>query len=144
MKREKEINFWKNRFLKAEIRFSEPLRRNLSLRQNAKLYELVEKGPEEADRPCTFEDVDLDLLIRYDGNVSFCCQDDQCTFDLGNIFEQGLEEVWWSDRRAEVRKILRQAGGRRQFDLCKNCYALRKINDGEKLSFIAEWVKQNT
>lgn len=141
VEREKEISFWRSRFFKAKIRFSEPLKRNLQLRQSALLYELAVKDPGEVDRPCVSQDEIL--LIRYDGNVSFCCQDDQCTFNLGNVFEQSIEEVWWSERRAEIRRTLRRPGGRRQFDLCKNCYALQRINDKERLSFIAGWVKQH-
>ena len=141
MQIEKEISFWKNRFFKAEIGFSAPSRRNLLLRQNALLYELVKPDPEEVGRPCLPKDGGL--LIRYDGNVSFCCEDDQCFFNLGNVFEQSLEEIWWSDKRAKILKILRRPGGRHRFDLCKKCYALQRINDKERLSFIADWVKQN-
>ena len=55
------------------------------------MYEDAKKDDRILDLPCTRRLTAL--LIRYDGEVSLCCEDDTCTFDLGNVFTQRIEEI---------------------------------------------------
>jgi len=84
------------------------------------------------DQACTMQ---LNaLLIRYDGEVSLCCQDDECTFGLGNVFDKSIAEIWGSDKHRGIIDKVTKPGGRREFDLCKKCYIFSGFQD-ETLSF---------
>jgi radical SAM protein with 4Fe4S-binding SPASM domain len=62
------------------------------------------------------------LLIRYDGEVALCCEDDMCELSLGNAFIEKIEDIWWSDRHIEIAYDLRIPGNRKKYPLCKSCY----------------------
>ena len=126
--REVEKTYWRAKFKHAAVKFSEP-DKQLTVRKNSQVYDLAEKDPSILDMPCYATD---DLLIRYDGNVNFCCQDDQCEFNLGNAFERPLEEIWWSEKRVTIAKTLRQPGGRHHFGPCSTCYAGPPSGDVEQ------------
>ena len=117
--REEEKQFWRSRFKHAGVRFSEPVKK-LVLRKSSQAYELAEKDPAILDMPCYATN---ELLIRYDGNVNLCCQDDLCEFHLGNAFQTPIEDIWWSDKRAGIVRTLRRPGGRHQLGPCSTCYA---------------------
>ncbi|MCP4551374.1 MAG: hypothetical protein GY834_04895 [Bacteroidetes bacterium] len=118
LEKQKEIDFWKKRFKKSEIRFSLPLE-NMRIRQNSKVYNEVNKNMASLDQPCFRT---KDLKIRYDGNVSLCCQDDLCNFNLGNVFLSSIEEIWLSDKHIKLVNDLKKPGSRHKYDLCKRCY----------------------
>ena len=125
--REEEKKFWRGRFKRATVGFSEPVKK-LVLRKNSQAYELAEKDPAILDMPCHATN---ELLIRYDGNVNLCCQDDMCEFHLGNAFQTPIEDIWWSDKRAHIVRTLRKPGGRHAFGPCSTCYAGPKSQDVE-------------
>ncbi len=59
------------------------------------------------------------IVIRPDGKLSLCCNDALGTMTLGDLTEQSLADIWWSDRYTELRrKILAGRGG---VDLCRHC-----------------------
>jgi radical SAM protein with 4Fe4S-binding SPASM domain len=126
--RDAEKAFWRARFKHAVVTFSEP-DKNLVVRKSSQVYDLAEKDPAILDMPCYAQD---ELLIRYDGNVSLCCQDDPCEFDLGNAFERPLEEIWWSEKREQITQTLHRAGGRRLLGPCSTCYAGHPSTDVER------------
>jgi MoaA/NifB/PqqE/SkfB family radical SAM enzyme len=107
-KRQREKDFWNGRFRKTEVSFSEPLHHDPGIRHTTPVYELAEKDPEVLKKPCFLY---TGLRIRYDGNVNFCCADDQCTFQIGNVFEESLEAIWWSDKCARIIEALSRPGG---------------------------------
>jgi radical SAM protein with 4Fe4S-binding SPASM domain len=114
-----QIEIWKSRFSKTSLRFSTPLE-TPNIRQGSEIYLTKKKDPRIIDEPCITR---LNaLLIRYDGNVSLCCQDDMCTFNLGNAFEQSIEEIWWSDKHIEIIDNVRKPGGRKKYELCSKCF----------------------
>ncbi len=114
-----QMEFWKNTFKNTLLKFSTPLE-TPQIRQSSEVYLKRRKDPRIIDEPCVH--MLTGLRIRYDGNVSFCCQDDLCAFNLGNVFEQSLEEIWWSDKHIEIINNVTQPGGRRKYELCSNCY----------------------
>ena len=121
-----EIAYWRSKFKKTELVFSLPPE-NCTIRQGAKVYFEVDKEPNALELPCT--QPNRMMLIRYDGNVSLCCEDDGCHFDLGNAFEQSLSEIWWSYKHIKIARTLEKPGGRHQFKRCSQCYnAQKKIN----------------
>lgn len=62
----------------------------------------------------------LRLIVHYDGNIALCCEDMTDMFDLGNAFEQSIEEIWYSDRHVQILRDLEQ-GKRGKYPACKDC-----------------------
>jgi radical SAM protein with 4Fe4S-binding SPASM domain len=60
------------------------------------------------------------MIIRHDGGVSNCCEDTYGAFGLGNVYENSLEELWFSERHVQVVEDL-IAGRREKYELCRNC-----------------------
>jgi len=118
-----EMNYWQSAFKKTKVLFSLPQETCL-IRQNSKIYDEVYKDPAALNLPC--EQPKTYFHIRYDGNVSLCCEDDQCEFNLGNAFETSLKDIWWSDKHVMLAKELAKPGGRHKFNVCKTCYNAQK------------------
>jgi radical SAM protein with 4Fe4S-binding SPASM domain len=60
------------------------------------------------------------MLIQYDGEMCHCCEDLHGAFQLGNIYQNSMEELWFSECHQEIVKDL-LAGGREEHSLCRNC-----------------------
>ncbi len=118
IEKQNEIEFWKQRFKKTEIKFSLPLDYT-KIRQNSKIYNESKKNQKILNQPCFKTG---NLKIRYDGCLSFCCQDDLCNFNLGNVFESSIAEVWFSEKHTMLMNDLRNPGSRHKYDLCSNCF----------------------
>jgi radical SAM protein with 4Fe4S-binding SPASM domain len=125
-----EMVYWRNQFKKTEVQFSLPPE-NCIIRQGSKIYAEVIKNLKALDLPCS-QPYRM-MLIRYDGNVSLCCEDDGCHFDLGNVFEQSLQELWWSYKHLKITKMLAKPGGRHQFARCRQCY-----NSQERINLLTK------
>ena len=120
--KDKEMQFWKSRFKKTKVQFSLP-REKTRIRQGSKFHSSKRWNP-ALNRPCKVTDL---LLIRYDGEVALCCEDDKCSFNLGNAFEKSLKDIWWSEKHINIVNDLQKSGGRRKFKLCKNCYVYTNL-----------------
>jgi radical SAM protein with 4Fe4S-binding SPASM domain len=60
------------------------------------------------------------MIIRYDGEMCNCCEDIHGHFKLGNIYQNSLEELWFSDHHLTlIRDLL--SGNRNKYELCANC-----------------------
>ncbi len=55
--------------------------------------------------------------IRFNGDIGICCQDYDDTVKVGNVFEQGFWETWFSEPYTR----LRQRIYRRRHPLCQFC-----------------------
>ena len=62
----------------------------------------------------------LRLIVHYDGNVALCCEDMTDMFDLGNAFNQSIEDIWYSEKHVQILKDLEQ-GKREKYAACKKC-----------------------
>lgn len=62
----------------------------------------------------------LRLIVRYDGEMCGCCEDTGGAFGLGNVFETGLRESWYSETHVKFVRTL-TAGRRETFRLCADC-----------------------
>ena len=71
------------------------------------------------DKPC-FQP-ESRLIIRYDGEIMLCCEDLPGAFGLGNVMDKSIEDIWWSEKRAEIVATLRRNGGRRNYLYCRTC-----------------------
>jgi radical SAM protein with 4Fe4S-binding SPASM domain len=60
------------------------------------------------------------MIIRYDGEMCICCEDVHADFSLGNIYQNSLEELWFSDYHVKITNDLLE-GYRGKYTLCSNC-----------------------
>ena len=128
---QQEMAYWRSKFKQTKIAFSLPAKA-CTIRQGSKIYQLTQKDPQALELPCL--QPRRMMLVRYDGEVSLCCEDDGCHFDLGNAFEQSLTEIWWSYRHIRIARALEQRGGRHKFERCSTCYNRQdKVSLGENI-----------
>ena len=59
------------------------------------------------------------MIIQYDGNVALCCENTHGAFNLGNVYQSSLEELWFSEHHVQVIEDL-IAGRREKYHLCRN------------------------
>ncbi|MCK4995663.1 MAG: SPASM domain-containing protein [Thermoplasmatales archaeon] len=115
--RNAQVRFWENRFKETNVVFSLAAEFP-KIRQNSKLYDKKLVTSRIRNCPCFQTRV---LRIRYDGEVSLCCQDDQCSFKLGNVFNSSIKDIWWSEKHIKIVNSLKVPGGRISYTLCSNC-----------------------
>ncbi|NLH49008.1 MAG: radical SAM protein [Myxococcales bacterium] len=60
------------------------------------------------------------INIVHDGTVSLCCQDVLVQVPIGNAYESGIWNVWFSERYREIRRRL-MAKDRGCTELCRAC-----------------------
>ena len=60
------------------------------------------------------------MIVLHDGEIANCCEDTQGAFRLGNVYQNTLEELWFSERHVKVIHDL-TAGRREKYNLCRNC-----------------------
>jgi len=60
------------------------------------------------------------MLIQHDGEMCHCCEDIHGSFELGNVYKNSLEELWFSERHTEIIENL-LAGQRQKYELCQKC-----------------------
>lgn len=68
---------------------------------------------------CSCANPFMQLIIRPDGKVSLCCNDALGQETLGDLSQDSLTTVWYSDKYREVRKAISK--GRKNHFLCKKC-----------------------
>jgi len=116
--KKEQKKFWNSRFKKTKVIFSLAAEFPL-IRQNTKLFDkkLINKTK---DLPCFRTS---GLRIRYDGEVSLCCEDDLCTFKLGNVFDSSIKDIWWSEKHIKIVNSLKAKRGRNEYPPCRNCFS---------------------
>lgn len=136
--KKKQMNFWKNRFKKTNVTFSFPNEFPL-IRKDSKLF-IDEKGKAFYNRvkfPCYWPIIGL--LIRYDGEVQLCCEDNKCELKLGNVFDSSLEDIWWSQKHIDIINSLKFSYGRKKYPLCREC----KIPGALPIGYIVQYPELN-
>lgn len=63
-----------------------------------------------------------ELSVRWDGNVSLCCDDFRGVFKIANVNEMPLDALWQHERFEAARKKLYH--GQRDFKPCMGCTAV--------------------
>ncbi len=119
-------HYWQNRLPDSNLQFSTiGLSGSLSARSMA-----IHRALVPTDRRVAFPDLTftngpcrrplLRMIIRYDGEMCNCCEDMHGAFNLGNIYRNSLEELWYSDYHVKIVKDLLE-GQRGKYELCSNC-----------------------
>lgn len=119
-----QMEFWRKQFSKTKIEFSLAAEYP-SIRINSILETKNNPGNLIKNFPCLWPM--LILLIRYDGEISLCCEDDNCMFGIGNVFEDSIKDIWLSKKHIEIVNNLKRNNGRLNFELCKKCCYLGYI-----------------
>jgi radical SAM protein with 4Fe4S-binding SPASM domain len=70
--------------------------------------------------PCLY-DAQERLIIYHRGEMLMCCDDIGGEFNLGNINDSTLADLWWSERHQEIVTTLATAGGRAKYPFCWDC-----------------------
>ena len=60
------------------------------------------------------------VMIRHDGNVMPCCDASGLSLNMGNIYQQSLEEIWLGPE-AEAMRRLHQNGQYDRHPVCRRC-----------------------
>jgi radical SAM protein with 4Fe4S-binding SPASM domain len=59
------------------------------------------------------------MVVQWDGNVPGCCNDWRSAYNVANVHERTLEQIWQSDEFGAMREKLYH--GQRDFVPCKGC-----------------------
>ena len=132
--KKEQMKFWKNSFKKTNVTFSFAAEFPW-VRKDSKL-DLDGKGSiffKRRKYPCHWPIIGL--LIRYDGRVQLCCEDNQCDFSLGNVFDLSIEEIWWSQKHIDIINVLKSSGSRNKYPLCKDC----KLHGALPIGYIVQY-----
>ncbi|MFW3341625.1 radical SAM/SPASM domain-containing protein [Aliarcobacter butzleri] len=60
------------------------------------------------------------MVINYDGKVTVCCRDYNCTLIMGDITKQTIKDIWNSDKYDNFRNIHKE-GKRNMINFCRIC-----------------------
>jgi radical SAM protein with 4Fe4S-binding SPASM domain len=72
------------------------------------------------------------LAILWNGEVTFCCMDYNNNYELGNVEEQTIREIWLSKKMDKYRRI-HSIGMRKKISMCRNCLVnILPISDKER------------
>lgn len=69
------------------------------------------------------------LAIYYNGDVTTCDMDYNNRFQLGNVFNQSMQEIWLSEKMQSLRGIHKN-GNRKSMPICKHCIACIESRNG--------------
>jgi len=70
--------------------------------------------------PCIF-DAQKRMVIDHTGEMLLCGEDIGAEFDLGNVCDTPLRELWYSKKHQEIVTTLSRAGGRERYECCRIC-----------------------
>lgn len=70
--------------------------------------------------PCIY-DAQERLIVDHNGRMLMCCDDIADEFDLGNLTESTLSDLWFSPRHVALVQALATAGGRQVHPYCWSC-----------------------
>ena len=59
------------------------------------------------------------FYIRPDGKTGLCCVDALAKYTIGDVSQQSLKDVWYSETYDKIRELIRQ--GRDRLDVCNHC-----------------------
>jgi len=78
------------------------------------------------------------LSVFWNGDVTTCCRDYNCTMKLGNVGETNIGDIWLGPGMTEMRQS-HQNGERQTLEICANCdISTKKIAAEQSETFIWE------
>jgi hypothetical protein len=70
--------------------------------------------------PCLY-DAQVRFIIDHRGEMLMCCDDIGGAFNLGNVNDSTLFDLWFSERHQEIVTALSAPGGRAGYPYCMDC-----------------------
>jgi MoaA/NifB/PqqE/SkfB family radical SAM enzyme len=61
------------------------------------------------------------MIISSTGDMHLCCEDIAGEWNLGNIRDHTLEELWFGGKHMDILGAISKPGGRNQFPYCQIC-----------------------
>lgn len=118
---EREKEEWRQRLPKTELSFSVLDKKYILHNVNEAWFENSKSKAINAviNQPCS--QPENRLIIRYDGEVMLCCEEMTGAFGLGNVFNDSIKGIWWSEKRAQIVATLKGKGGRKNYPFCRTC-----------------------
>lgn len=86
------------------------------------IKDLASPETTEAAEPCS--QMNISLIVQWDGNASICCLDYDGKTNVGNVYEESIEDIWNGPRFNEFRR--RIMAGDTSTPLCGQCHHLWK------------------
>lgn len=71
------------------------------------------------------------MYINHQGEQLMCCSDFGANFNLGNINDSTIEELWFSDAHQERMRKLTKRGSRRKYPYCSACPLFGRAGPGD-------------
>lgn len=69
------------------------------------------------------------MVIAANGDVSVCCVDSTQQYIVGNVFKDGIENIWTNEKYKNIRK-LHEEGKYNEVLMCEECELTTKRNSG--------------
>jgi radical SAM protein with 4Fe4S-binding SPASM domain len=108
--------FLESMFSKTRLRFTGGGHMTTHFGPQPHLNRLIQSSVET---PC-FE-VWRRMIISHKGEMLLCCDDMPGHFDLGNVFDSTLEQLWFSEKHQDIMWTLAKPGGRKNYAHCAGC-----------------------
>ena len=83
------------------------------------LFDVRALARQHGDHPCS--EPQRRMIVNHRGDMLLCCDDLIGHFDLGNVRERSLEDLWFSERHQTLVRSLQQRGGRAIHSHCLSC-----------------------
>jgi len=61
------------------------------------------------------------LIITHSGEMAFCCEDIALNWNLGNVADKTLKELWYNPRHRKLLETLNITGNRHLYEYCESC-----------------------
>ncbi len=61
-----------------------------------------------------------EMIVNYDGSVSFCCMDFNSTVVIGNIMQHTIQQIW-TDEKMQALRTLHLEGRQSEIPICRKC-----------------------
>jgi len=78
--------------------------------------------PPQAKQYVSCTEVNHQIQVDWDGNISPCCGDYDNFLTIGNIKETSINELWNKSKKLECIRELLKNKNHKMFTLCRNCY----------------------
>ena len=116
--KEAEKEFWKARLRGTDVMFS--LAENAYVRTHSAANAEMAKRERLTHPTAICTDPLKYLMIHYNGDIAYCCEDMYGELSKLNIFETSIREAWYCDRHRTIAERL-LLGDRQDFALCSTC-----------------------
>lgn len=83
------------------------------------IADVVQISKKHSARPCNRPQ--KRMIVNHKGEMLMCCDDLTGHFELGNVHDSTLEELWYSERHQDFVLALSKSGGRCVHSHCLSC-----------------------